>query len=174
MTFTTAFFDRSSSSQFGASSYNGSEGSSFISRTAWRSHTFLTQRLRARDDRISAKFQNFQANHPFLRPSVLTQIVKSRDSATNCVWDLRVFAFDNARIDTPYDGVHDGMGARHFQLVLAIDLLPKRRRPYRVLTSVRRTISTSNKRASRKAALPRSRRRTIDGATSEAARRPVW
>jgi hypothetical protein len=99
---------------------------------------------------------------------------KSQDSATNCVWDLRVSAFDNVRIDTPYDGAHDGMGARHLQLVLAIDLLPKRQRPYRVFNVLRRTISTSNGRANRKAALMRSRRRTIDGATSEAARRPVW
>jgi hypothetical protein len=30
---------------------------------------------------------------------------------------LRVFAFDNARIDTPYDGVHDEIGARQLRLV---------------------------------------------------------
>jgi hypothetical protein len=80
--------------------------------------------------------QNFKIFKPTTHSSAhppLPRSVKSRDSATNCVWDLRGFAFDNARIDTPYDGVHDGMGARHLQLVLAIDLLPKRRRPYRVL-----------------------------------------
>jgi hypothetical protein len=100
--------------------------------------------------------------------------LKSRDSATNCVRDLQVFAFDNARIDTPYDGVHDGLSARRCNGIG--DRPPSKKTtaipsPQRLL---KRTISTSNGRASRKAALMRSRRRTIDGATSGAARRLMW
>ena len=73
--------------------------------------------------------------------------LKSRDSATNCVWDLRVFAFDNARIDIPYDGVHDGACCSPFALVLATDPFQKDNGHTESLTSVRRTISTSNGRA---------------------------
>src|SRR6201987_3983367 len=55
---------------------------------------------------------------------------KSRDSATNCVWDLWVFAFENVRIDMPGHGVHDGVRRSPFALVLATGLLPKGQPPY--------------------------------------------
>jgi len=41
--------------------------------------------------------------------------------------------FNNAQIDIPYDGAHDGVWCSPFEWVLATNLLPKRQRPYRVL-----------------------------------------
>ena len=47
-------------------------------------------------------------------------ILKSKESATNCVW---VLAFDNARIDMSYDEVHGEDWCSPFALALAANLL---------------------------------------------------
>jgi hypothetical protein len=46
---------------------------------------------------------------------------------------LCIRAFDNAQIDIHAGEVHDGVWCSPFALVLALDFLPKRQRPYRVL-----------------------------------------
>ena len=62
--------------------------------------------------------------------------------------ELRLcFAFENARIDMPCNGVHDGVWCSPFALVLAIDLLPKDKGYTESSTSVGRTISISDGRA---------------------------
>src|SRR6516225_7749981 len=91
----------------------------------------------------------------------------------NCVWALCVVTLGNARIDIPCNGAHDRVWCSPFASVLAIDLLPKRQRPYRSLTSVGRGLFRHRMGERRlEATLMRSHRRTIDDAFDESARRP--